>query len=135
MDYVTAVVCIDYATVGKWAEQKGLPYTSYPELSQKQEVYNLIKEPIAEVNRTLRPSAKIVKFVNLYKEFDADDDELTRTRKLRRAFVEERYRDIIDALYRDEDGIHIDTTITYEDGRVSRIQADMRIEKLSDGGD
>ena len=135
LDYVTAVVCIDYATVGKWAEQKGIPYTSYPELSQKPEVYSLIKEPIAEVNRTLRPSAKIVKFVNLYKEFDADDEELTRTRKLRRAFVEERYKDIIEALYRDEDGIHIDTSITYEDGRVIRITADMRIEKLSDGGD
>jgi len=71
--------------------------------------------------------ARIGRFVNLYKEFDADDDELTRTRKLRRAFVEERYKDIVDGLYSSNDKIHMDTTITYEDGRVSRIKADMKI--------
>jgi long-chain acyl-CoA synthetase len=130
LPYVAAVICIDYATVGKWAEEKAIPYTSYPELSQKPQVYQLIGEPVMEVNRTLHSAAKIRKFVNLYKEFDPDDDELTRTRKLRRAFVEERYREIVDSLYRKVDTVHMDTTITYEDGRVVRIKTDMHIEPV-----
>lgn len=133
--FVTAVICIDYATVGKWAEEKGIPYTSYPELSQKAQVYDLIVRPIMEVNRTLPKVAKIRKFVNLYKEFDADDDELTRTRKIRRAFVEERYKDIVAALYEDVASVHMDTNITYEDGRVVRIKTDMRIQAVPQEGD
>jgi long-chain acyl-CoA synthetase len=125
--YVTAVICIDYNTVGKWAEERGIPYTSYPELSQKPEVYELVRKPIIEVNRTLPDAAKIRKFVNLYKEFDADDEELTRTRKIRRAFVEKRYKEIVDALYSDKGKVHIDTTIKYEDGRVVHIKTDMTI--------
>jgi long-chain acyl-CoA synthetase len=129
--YVTAVICIDYNTVGKWAEERGIPYTSYPELSQKPEVYDLVRKPIAEVNGTLPEPAKIRKFVNLYKEFDADDDELTRTRKIRRAFVERRYKDIVDALYSDAKSVHMDTNITYEDGRVIQIKADLNIAEIS----
>jgi long-chain acyl-CoA synthetase len=134
LPYVTAVICIDYATVGKWAEERGIPYTSYPELSQKPQVYDLIVKPIMEVNRTLPPVARIQKFVNLYKELDADDEELTRTRKLRRAFVEERYKDIVKALYTDADMVHMDTTIRYEDGRVVPIKADMRIARVPQEG-
>ena len=134
MPYVTAVICIDYNTVGKWAEDRGIAYTSYPELSQKPEVYQLVKKAIVQVNKTLPPAAKIKKFVNLYKEFDPDDDELTRTRKLRRAFVAERYKDILEGLYSDADVIHMDTTITYEDGRVSQIKTDLRIEEVPEEG-
>jgi len=130
--YVTAVVCIDYSVTGKWADEKGLNYTSYPELSQKTEVYELVASQVREVNRDLPPPAKIVKFINLYKEFDADDDELTRTNKLRRAFVAERYKDIVQALYSDEDNIHMDTTIKYEDGREARIVTDLRIQRVED---
>jgi long-chain acyl-CoA synthetase len=130
--YITAVVCIDYAVVGKWADEKKLNYTSYHELSQKPEVYDLVEKQIREANKSLKPAAKINKFVNLYKEFDADDEELTRTRKLRRAFVENRYQDIVRALYEDQDNLHMDTTITYEDGRVVRIKADLHIRKLPD---
>ena len=72
----------------------------------------------------------IKKFVNLYKEFDADDDELTRTRKLRRTFVEERYKDIVHGLYSDSDTVYMDTTITYEDGRTSHIKADLKVMKV-----
>jgi long-chain acyl-CoA synthetase len=79
--------------------------------------------------------AKIRKFVNLYKEFDADDDELTRTRKIRRAFVEERYKDIVKALYEDAASVHMDTNITYEDGRVVKIKTDMRIQAVPQEGD
>ena len=87
-DYITAVLCIDYAVVGKWADEKKLNYTSYTELSQKPEVYDLIEKQIRQANKDLPDAAKVAKFTNLYKELDADDDELTRTRKLRRKFVE-----------------------------------------------
>ncbi len=128
--YVVAVVCIAYAVVGKWAEDRNITYTSYPELSQKAEVYRLLGEEIARVNRHLPEPARIRRFVNLYKAFDADDDELTRTRKLRRKFLEERYADIVRALYGDEDAVHMDTTITYEDGRISQIKTDLHIESI-----
>lgn len=132
--YVTAVTCIAYKVVGKWAEDRGLAYTSYPELSQKPEVYELVEDAIREVNKHLPEAARIRKFVNLYKEFDPDDDELTRTRKLRRAFVAERYRDILEALYADTDVVHMDTTITYEDGRVARIRTDLKVMEVSSDG-
>ncbi len=130
-DYVTAVMCIDYAVVGKWADDKKLNYTSYPELSQKPEVYDLVQEQIEEANKDLPEPAKINRFINLYKVFDADDEELTRTSKLRRAFVGNRYKDIVDALYSDADVVHMDTTITYEDGREQRIRTDLHIQKIN----
>ncbi len=130
-EYVTTVMCIDYAVVGKWADDKKLNYTSYPELSQKTEVYDLIQKQIEEANKDLPGPAKIHKFVNLYKVFDADDEELTRTSKLRRAFVSKRYKDIVDALYVDVDMVHMDTTITYEDGREQRIKTDLHIRKVN----
>jgi long-chain acyl-CoA synthetase len=132
--YVTAILCIDYNTVGKWAEDNGINYTSYPELSQTPAVYDLVAKPIREVNRTLPDSAKITRFANLYKEFDADDDELTRTRKIRRAFVENRYKDIIDALYSGAEKLHMETNITYEDGRVAQIKQDIKIQDVSEQG-
>jgi long-chain acyl-CoA synthetase len=128
--YVSAVMCIDYSVVGKWADDRKINYTSYPELSQKQEVYDLVQKQIEEANKDLPGPAKIHKFVNLYKVFDADDEELTRTSKLRRAFVENRYKDIVDALYADDDVVHMDTTITYEDGREQRIKTDLRIQNV-----
>jgi long-chain acyl-CoA synthetase len=132
--FVTAIVCIDYNSVGKWAEDHGINYTSYPELSQTQEIYDLVQGPIMEVNRSLPEAAKIVRFANLYKEFDADDDELTRTRKIRRAFVENRYKDIIDSLYSRDEILHMDTNITYEDGRVQQIKTDIRLQDVPQEG-
>ncbi len=134
-DFVIAICCIDYNTVGKWAEDNGINYTSYPELAQQEQVYDLVKGPIMEVNRTLPEPAKIRRFANLFKEFDADDDELTRTRKIRRAFVENRYKDIIEALYAGKDMLHMDTNITYEDGRVVDVKYDIRLMDVpQDGG-
>jgi long-chain acyl-CoA synthetase len=130
--YVTAVVCIDYSVVGNWADQKKITYTSYPELSQKTEAYELVEKQIRQANKDLPEAARVRKFINLYKEFDADDDELTRTRKLRRTFVEKRYQEIIDALYSDSENVHIDTTITYEDGRQSHIKTDLHIRNVGD---
>jgi long-chain acyl-CoA synthetase len=128
--YVTGVICIDYGVVGKWAEDRNLAYTSYPELSQMPEIYELVKKEIVKMNKDLPPVAKIKKFVNLYKEFDADDDELTRTRKLRRAFVEERYKDIVHGLYSEIQSVHMDTNITYEDGRVVHIKTDLKVMEV-----
>jgi long-chain acyl-CoA synthetase len=129
-DYITAVMCIDYAVVGKWADEKKINYTSYHELSQQPAIYDLVETQIRQANKDLPEAARIAKFTNLYKELDADDDELTRTRKLRRSFVEKRYEDIVNALYSDNDIVHVDTTIKYEDGRESNIRTDMTIRKL-----
>jgi len=131
-DYITAVLCIDYAVVGKWADEQKLNYTSYPELSQKPEVYDLVEKQIRQANKDLPEAARVAKFTNLYKELDADDDELTRTRKLRRAFVEKRYEDILTALYSEVEMVHIDTTINYEDGREAHIKTDMHLRKVKE---
>jgi long-chain acyl-CoA synthetase len=108
-DYISAVLCIDYAVVGKWADENKLNYTSYQELSQMPQVYDLVEKQIRQANKDLPDLAKVVKFTNLYKELDPDDDELTRTRKLRRAFVEKRYEDILGALYSDNNAVSIET--------------------------
>ena len=126
-DAVTAVVCIDAGVVGKWAEDNHIPYTSYPELSQKPEVQALVRDAVLHVNTGLPSAARIRRFVNLHKEFDADDEELTRTRKLRRAFLEERYQAIVDGLYSGATVIELDTTVTYEDGRTSRSKHTLRV--------
>jgi len=128
--YVTTVVCIDYSVVGNWAEARNIAYTSYSELSQMSGVYELIQKEVIKMNHDLPPIARIRKFINLYKEFDADDDELTRTRKLRRAFVEERYKDIVNGLYSDTHTVHMDTNITYEDGRVTHIKTDLKVMEV-----
>ncbi len=128
--YIAAVMCVDYAVVGKWADERKINYTSYQELSQKPEVYDLVQKQIEEANKDLPESARIQRFVNLYKVFDADDEELTRTSKLRRAFVENRYKDIVNGLYSEADVVHMDTTITYEDGREQRIKIDLHIRNV-----
>jgi long-chain acyl-CoA synthetase len=128
--FLTALVCIDRETTGKWAEARKLSYTTYTDLSAKREVYDLVQKEIDQVNETLPKPARVRKFVLLYKELDADDEELTRTRKVRRAFVEQRYQGIIAALYGEEQHIAIDTTIRFQDGRTARIQADLAVRSL-----
>ena len=128
--FLTALVCIDRETTGKWAEARKLSYTTYTDLSSKTEVYDLVQKEIDTVNATLPKAARIRKFVLLYKELDADDEELTRTRKVRRSFVEERYQSIIAALYGEERHIAIDTTIRFQDGKTARIQADLAVRSL-----
>jgi long-chain acyl-CoA synthetase len=130
LPYVTAVMCIDYSVVGKWADEHKINYTSYPELSQDPKVYDLVRKQIEEANKGLPEPARIHKFVNLYKAFDADDDELTRTSKLRRGFMSDRYKDIVDTLYEDADTVHLDMTITYEDGRIQPIKTDLHIQEI-----
>lgn len=126
--YVTAVICIDYGVTGRWAESKGIAYTSYPELSQEPRVLELVQKAVEQINKSLPEPARIKRFVNLYKEFDADDNELTRTKKLRRGFLEGRYKEIVEGLYDPKmPVVHVDTNITYEDGRVVKVKADLKI--------
>lgn len=113
---LTALVCIDMAAVGHWAEENGVTYTSYAELSQRAEVYKLIDVVVAHVNEQLPEGLAIRRFVNLPKEFDPDDGEVTRTRKLRRNVIDERYAAVITALYAGVDTIEHETAITYESG-------------------
>jgi long-chain acyl-CoA synthetase len=128
--YLTAMLNIDMGVVGKWAERNKISYTTYTDLSAKPQVYDLVQKEVDQVNGTLPAAARIRKFVLLYKELDADDEELTRTRKVRRAFVEERYKGIISALYGDEERIAVDTTIRFQDGKTARIQANLAVREL-----
>jgi long-chain acyl-CoA synthetase len=115
--FVAAIVAIDLTTVGNWAERHNLTYTSFQDLSAKPEVRRLIAEEIAEVNASLPAAARLRRFVLLNKEFDADDNEITRTRKIRRRFVTEKYAAVVGAFYSGEPEVEVTTEITYEDGR------------------
>jgi long-chain acyl-CoA synthetase len=129
--YLTAILCIDMGIVGKWAEKRKISYTTYTDLSSKPEVYELLAQEVGSVNQSLPSAARIRKFVLLYKELDADDEELTRTRKVRRRFVEERYSEIIAALYGNRSEVAIDTTIRFQDGRTARIQTKLGVRSMS----
>ena len=127
LPYVAALINIDMANVGKWAENHQIGYTTYTDLAQKPPVYELIAEAVRRVNRDLPKVARVARFCLLYKELDADDEELTRTRKVRRAFVEERYGDLIRGLYSEDDVIPVVADIQYQDGRQARLRTDIRI--------
>ena len=114
--FVSAMVAIDLNTVGNWAERRGIPYTSYMDLSQKAEVCQLVREEIARGNATLPEASRIQRFLLLTKDLEADDAEITRTRKVRRRFIAEKYGAVIDAFYSGKDEVELTTTITYEDG-------------------
>lgn len=128
--FAAAVICIDGGVVGKWAEDNQIAYTSYQELSQDPRVGRLIQGEIRAANARLPAAARVRRFLNLHKEFDADDEELTRTRKLRRAFLEERYHDLVQAIYAGAGRVGVGTTVTYEDGRVAQVKADLRILEI-----
>ncbi len=132
MDYVAAFIDIDYGAVGKWAERRHIAYTSYTDLAQKPQVYDLIYNEILRVNKSLSQDehlrgAQIKRFLLLHKELDPDDGEVTRTRKVRRRFVAEKYGTLIDALYSDKESVKVDAVITYEDGRKANIKANLAI--------
>ncbi|MBF0332029.1 MAG: long-chain fatty acid--CoA ligase [Alphaproteobacteria bacterium] len=131
--YLTAIICLRWSIVSKWAEQRAIAFTNYSNLATQPQVYQLLRAEVEKVNATLPDAQRIQKFVLLYKELDADDGELTRTRKVRRAVIAEKYADIINALYSDTDSVHVDTTITFQDGTKSRIVTDLVVERLGDG--
>ncbi|EGQ9979707.1 long-chain fatty acid--CoA ligase [Vibrio parahaemolyticus] len=128
--WLSAIICIRYAIVAKWAEQRGLAFTNYTNLSAQPEVYQAIREEVLKVNESLPDAQKISKFILLYKELDADDGELTRTRKVRRGVVAEKYGDIIETIYSAAPTVDVDTVITYQDGTKTRIQTSLVIETL-----
>jgi long-chain acyl-CoA synthetase len=128
--FVAAMVAIDLSTVGNWAERRGLAYTSYTDLSQKPEVRELVAAEIQKCNQTLLEATKIRRFLLLTKDLEADDAEMTRTRKVRRRFVAEKYAAVIDAFYGGGSEVELTTAITYEDGRQASIQSRARIEDV-----
>ncbi len=130
--YVGAMVNIDMENVGKWAERRQIAYTTYADLAQKLEVYDLIAQEVERVNRDLPEATRIRKYVLLVKELDADDEEVTRTRKVRRGFVAKKYADIIEALFSDRPSVPISTVITYQDGRQAQLETDLAIRTVGE---
>ncbi len=130
-EYVIALISIDFENVGRWAEKRNLGYTTYLDLSQKEAVYNLIYEAVAEVNASLPPNGRVRRFVLMHKEFDADEAEMTRTRKLRRGFLAERYGDIIEAMYNGDEAVNVKAVVVYQDGREGAIETNLRIMSLT----
>jgi long-chain acyl-CoA synthetase len=124
--FVAALVNIDMDTVGKWAERRQIPYTTYADLAQKPEVYDLILREVRRVNQDLPAATHIRKYLLLHKELDPDDEEVTRTRKVRRGVIAQKYAAFIEAFYEDRDEVEVATTITYEDGRTATIQSRVR---------
>ena len=132
-DQVCVFINIDFDAVGNWAERRNLPYAGYTDLAQKPEVYQLIKECVEKVNAdlsvdTLLAGSQVSRFLVLHKELDADDGELTRTNKVRRGFIAERYDGLIDALYSGKTSQFIETQVKFEDGRTGKVSATLRIE-------
>ena len=130
--FVAAMIAIDPGTVGNWAERRGIPYTSYMDLSQKPEVREMIRDEIRRGNETLPEGTRIRRFLLLTKDLEADDAEVTRTRKVRRRYVADKYATVIDALYGGAAEAELSTGITYEDGRQATIQSRMRIEDVAE---
>ncbi len=128
-DFVTALINIDLDNVGRFAEARHIPYTTFTDLSQKKEVIDLIRREIGRVNQTLPEWSRIRRFVNLHKEFDADEEELTRTRKLRRSFVESRYGGIIGAFYGQADVFDVEAAVTYRDGRKGTVKTKIYVNE------
>lgn len=128
--YVVAMINIDMSNVGRWAELNQIAYTTYTDLSAKPQVLELIHKEVARINQELEEKARIKKFVLLYKELDADDEELTRTKKVRRSFVAEKYRDLIEGLYSESDEIKVEGKIRYRDGKEHVIKTNLRVMSL-----
>jgi len=128
---VIALIVIDYENVGKWAEENRINFTTFADLSQKPEVSKIALHEIKRINSVLPPWSRINKYVLLSKEFDPDEAELTRTRKIRRTFVVEKYGNLIEAVYSGDDQAIVETPITYKDGRKGMLKATVRIREIT----
>jgi long-chain acyl-CoA synthetase len=131
-DRVAVMLNIDFDAVGNWSERRNLPYAGYTDLAQKAEVYQLIKECVESVNADLSQDSmlagsQISRFLVLHKELDADDGELTRTNKVRRGFIAEKYQPLIDGLYNGATSQFIETVVKFEDGRSGKVSATLKI--------
>jgi long-chain acyl-CoA synthetase len=130
---VCVLINIDFDAVGNWAERRNLPYAGYTDLAQKAEVYQLVKECVEKVNAdlgadTLLAGSQVSRFLVLHKELDADDGELTRTNKVRRGYIAEKYSALVDALYQGRSSQFIETQVRFDDGRVGSVSATLRID-------
>ena len=130
LDELTAMVCVDSEAVGHWAEVNGVPYVSYADLSQRPEVAELLNDAFIRVNKTLTEGLQLRRFVSLHKEFDPDDGEITRTRKLRRKVVEERYATVITALYDGSSDVHVKAIVTYETGEAGSVDRTLLVREV-----
>src|SRR4051812_36155235 len=130
-DALAAMICIRYSIISKWAEKNRLSFTTYTDLSSRPEVYALLRQEVEAVNATLPPAQRISRFLLLYKELDADDGELTRTRKVRRSVINEKYADIIDGIYGGAAEIPVDTNIRFQDGTSQRIRTTLKVVDLT----
>ena len=128
--FITAMIVIDEGNVGKWAENRQIPYTTFTDLSQKEAVYDLIEGEVKKTNMSLPKVARILRFVLLYKALDADDEELTRTRKVRRKFVIKRYRDLVEGLFGDREALDVSAEIRYKDGKAFRMETRVLIRQV-----
>ena len=128
--HVAAMINIDMENVGKWAERNRIAYTTYTDLAQKPQVYDLIGQEVERVNRDIEDAMQIKRYLLLHKELDADDEEITRTRKVRRGFVEQKYEDIIEALFSDVDEVPVTSVITYQDGRQTTMETKLTIRNV-----
>ncbi len=133
-EYVTAFINIDLEAVGNWAERHNLPYSGYTDLAGQAPVYDLIQDCVQKVNADLArdprlSGSQIKRFLILHKELDADDGELTRTRKVRRGFIADRYAALIDALYSGKTHHSIEAQVKFEDGRTGVVRADLHIRE------
>lgn len=129
--HLAAMICIRFPIVSKWAERNRITFTTYSDLAARPQVLDLLRAEVAKVNATLPPAQRLRDFVLLYKELDADDEELTRTRKVRRGVIGQKYGDIIEAIYRGDPAIPVDTTITFQDGTKQRIRTTLTVVRMA----
>src|SRR6202020_71247 len=129
-EMLAAMLCIRFSIVSKWAEKNRIAFTTYTDLSARPEIYAQLREEVEAVNATLPPAQRISRFLLLYKELDADDGELTRTRKVRRSVMNEKYAEIIESIYDGISEIPVDTVIRFQDGTTQRITSALRVIDL-----
>jgi long-chain acyl-CoA synthetase len=131
-DYVSAIINIDFTMVGKWAERHHITYTTFVDLSQKNDIAELVQKDLLRVNSYLPESARVKRFVLMHKEFDPDEAELTRTRKIRREFMETRYSELISAIYSGKDEVQVVAPVTYRDGRKGNVTTSIKIRNVTE---
>lgn len=129
-EFVTALVVMDYGNVGNWAERRGLGYTTFIDLSQKDEVYDLVKTAVSDVNTSLPENGRVRRFVLMHKEFDADEAEMTRSRKLKRNVLYDKYAEIIEGMYDGSKLVQTRATVTYQDGSEGVVETAVKVASL-----
>ncbi len=125
--FVSAIIVIDFQNVSRWAEKRGIAFTTYVDLSQRPEVYEIIRAELRQVNQSLPAYSQVKRFVILHKEFDADEAELTRTRKLRRGALQEKYHNLLEAIYGDKREVHVSAEVKYRDGRTGTVETELHV--------